>query len=236
MYFRWKDRRIVVKIAVWSANEGEASQFLQTLADAVHERVELGELEGSQREKAVGIRRNAEPIEVDESERRFSLFFCHPEGDIGEFEGHPVDYKLVAPDGPVEGNRAYDETVEGISGVIFIAEGSAESVGRNETALRALAARTFRDAGEDSEVSLEDVGLLFGTDDAPGLRILLPPDGSKEADPEAFRGQLALPDVVEVEESRPWQANFAWRAFVRMAEQIRPRLRRAAERGAFPTS
>jgi hypothetical protein len=234
MYFRWKDRRIVTKVAVWAAREGGASQFLYTLADAVGARVASGELEEPDTGNAVGIPRNDEPIEIDESDRRFGMYFCRPTGDAAQFAGHPVDYKLLAPTAPVEGNRAFRTTVEGASAMLFLASSGAEDA--NADALSVLADRVLDDAklsaSDDTLASKLDTA--FGGEDRPLLRVLLPPQGSDAPDPEAFRRRHHLPDRVTVESTRPWNADDAWHQFLALADSLEPAFERALRDGRIP--
>jgi hypothetical protein len=234
MYFRWKDRRIVTKIAVWASREGGAAQFLYTLADAVGERVASEELEEPNTGHAVGLPRNDEPIEVDESDRRFAMYFCRPTGDAAEFDGHPVDYKLLAPEAPVEGNRAFRTTVEGVSGILFIA--SSGSKDANAGALRVLADRILelRDLSAPDDALESKLEVAFGRDEGPLLRVLLPPHGSDDPEPEAFRQRHHLPDRVVVESTRPWNADDAWHQFLALAESLEPAFERALEDGRIP--
>ena len=219
MYFRWKDNRIVVKIAVWAANEGRASQYLYTLADAVRALIQSGEIDESPEQGTVGIQRNDEPVSVEESDRRFVLYFCHPPGGEGQFEGTPVDFKLMAPTAPVEGNRAFSTVLDDASGVLFLADGSSDD-GVNAPALEALF-----DGLSEKEYGGE----------GPKLRVVLPPEGSARPEEEAFREGHGLEADVDVEVARPWNAEDAWETFVGLAASLKPKIRRAAEQGLIPT-
>lgn len=217
MYFSWKNRRIVTKLAVWAAREGEASQFVYTLADAVTERVGSGQLQGPDTWGSVGLRRNAEPVEIDESDRRQWVYVCHPADDRGTFAGHPVDYKLVAPGAPVEGNRAFPDSVDQADGLLYIAASGQDADTLNEQALSALA----------------DMADPRDADRAP-LHALLPPKGSHQPDPEGFRRRHDLPDRTTIRPAEHWNGDVAWNAFLDMADDLRPRLERALEEGRLP--
>ncbi len=219
MYFRWKNRRIVAKIAVWGAREGAASQFLYTLADAVGERVAAGELEGARDPGAVGIPRNDDPLEVDEQDRRFTMYLCHPSSNsCGEFADHPVDYKLLAPSAPVRANRAFRTALEGASAVLFLA---ADSPDPDETALRALRNRL-------SEIDHR------GPHDNPHLRVLLPIRGADSPEPATFRRHHDFADHATITPARPWNADDAWRQFLALADSLRPAFAHALEVGRIP--
>jgi len=216
MYYRWKDRRIVVKVAVWGAEEGTAAPFVHTLADAVAERVDAGELETPETEGAVGLPHNSQAVTVDETDRKFTMFLCHPSGEAGHFADTPVDYKLVAPEAPVSGNRAFESALRGASGLVLLASGDE---GADFAALKAAAER-FGDPDEG------DPGCV--------LRVLLAPSGSDKPDPEAFERTHDLPAETVVSAARPWNADDAWREVLGLTDQIRPLLERASRDGALP--
>ncbi|MFB6351246.1 MAG: hypothetical protein ABEN55_08595 [Bradymonadaceae bacterium] len=228
MYYSWKKNRIITKLAVWATREGEASQFIYTLADAVTERVANGELEGPDEWESVGIRRNAEPVEIDEEDRRLWMYFCHPAGETGEFEGHPVDYKLLAPGAPVEGNRAYRSSVRDADGILWLAASGEDADAQNGRALTALA--KFADP-EDVDAPPE---AAFADPQAPPFHILLPPAGTDRPDPEVFRRRHNIPDRVRVRPAEPWKGDVAWREFLKLADALRPRLERAADDDRIP--
>lgn len=216
MYYRWKDRRIVVKIAVWGATEGTAAPFVHTLADAVADRVDDGELETPDAEGAVGLPHNSEAVTVDEADRKFTMFLCHPSEPAGRFAETPVDYKFVAPEAPVSGNRAYKSALRGATGLVLLASGDEAA---DAAALEAVAER-FE--------SLEE------GDAGCALRVLLAPRGSETPDPEAFENTHDLPAETVVSAARTWGADDAWGEFLGLTDQIRPLLERASREGALP--
>jgi len=220
MYFSWQKRRIITELAVWAARQGEASQFVYTLADAVTERVGAGELDAPGEPTGIGIRRNADPVEIDEEDRRLRMYFCHPTGDTGTFAGHPVDYKLLAPGAPVEGNRAFRSSVQDADGILLIAAGGDDADPRNADAVEALA--RFADLGD--------------RDPPVPLHILLPPAGTDRLDPDAFRRRHELPDAATVRTAEPWRGDAAWSEFLELADATHPRLRAAADEGRLPNS
>jgi len=215
VYYRWKSRRIVAKIAVWGAEEGTAPPFVHTLADAVTERVDAGELEPPAEEGAVGLPRNGEALSVDEQDRRFTMFLGHPSGATGVFRETPVDYKLVAPEAPVEGNRAFDSALHEASGLLFLASGQPASDAR----------------------ALEAVETRLPSDRSPAelaVRVLLAPRGSETPDPADFRRTHDLPDGTPVAVARPWNADDVWETFVALTRQLQPLLEEACEKGTLP--
>lgn len=215
MYFRWKDRRIVIKVAVWGAEEGLAAPFLHTLADAVAERVDNGSLDAPESEGAVGLSRNGEALSVDEEDRKFTLFLCHPSAATGTFRETPVDYKLVAPEAPVAENRAFDSVLRDASGVLFLPTGEPTA---DAAALEALS--------EGLASAQNAVGCL--------VRVLLSPRGTEVPDPEEFRHRHDLPEGSEIELARTWTAGDAWSAFVDLTHQVRPLLERASDEQILP--
>lgn len=221
MYFRWKDRRLVVEMAAWGAEEGVAPQVLHTLADATKGMIEQGDAEGPEDpEPAVGIPRNAEPVRVDEDDRRMTLYFWHPEGEAGYFDGIPIDYKLTAPEAPFEGNRAFRGAVQGASGILLF--GSDDS-GRDRRAFEGLARAVE--------------GLEGSRDEAPSLTLhyVVPPESPRA---ETSNRRVDVPDLLPeptVDVARPWDADDVWEAWYALAVELRPQLERAREAGRIPT-
>ena len=234
MYYRWKDERIVVKIAVWGAEQGTASQFLHTLSDEVLERADAGEFPEPDPERAVGLRRNARPRDVDEEDRTFSVYVLHPPGESGEFEGTPVDFKFVAPVAPVEGNRAFTTAVSSATAAVFLADGGPDAASVNRPALRALVDRVAEAHGVAADGETPLVETLFGPDGPLDLRLLAAPTSSHRPDPDALRASLALPDDVDIRPTRPWNGPEALEEAMALAEDLMGRVRQARKDGVLP--
>lgn len=222
MYFRWKDRRLVVEMAAWGAEEGVAAQVLHTLADATKGMIDRGEAEEpADADPAVGIPRNDEPVRVDEEDRQMTLYFWHPEGEIGYFDDVPVDYKLTGPEAPVDGNRAFRLAVEGASGVLLVGSDEPE---RDRRAFEGL--ERALEAGE-APVS-----------DSPGgpfeLHYVVPPASPLAgATTPSFDMPAGLPEP-QLAVARPWDAEDVWDVWCELAGRIEPRLERAKEQGRIP--
>ncbi len=227
MYFRWKDRRIVVKFAFWGAVQGIAESMVAGLAQHVRKLVDQGEASPPHDEQTVGLARNADPVDIDEPDRDFSLYFCHPPGEIGTFDGLPVDYKCFAPRAPVEGNRAFREALEDASGVLLLADGNPETQSHNRTALQGFRRYASELASEDSHrASLGEEG-----DRVVSVALRQRHEG---IEPETCREHLALPDSIPVTPYAPDEPASIYEAFRTLARQIRPRLREARQQGRIP--
>ena len=235
MFFVWSQKRINVKLAWWGAADSGKTHAIHALAAEMSRRSDQADVPERTSRKTLGMRRNAQPVEVDEPDTRFTTYFCHPPGDIGEFSGYPVHYQCKTPEQPLEENLALEKVLDGISGVVFVADATRERQRANEEALRELvgrlASRYEFDAGSTSAL----VEQLFG-DEGP-LRLVLQVnkvdlDGAATGD-EVRRG-LMLPSWVEVAETVATDGEGVWETFGAMCEALRPLLQQAQERGRIP--
>jgi hypothetical protein len=236
MYYRWKDGRIIVKTTLWGAMEGDARQTLQHLAADVRSRTSGGETSQPETDGSVGITRNGPVQQVDEPDRKFSLFFCHLPGVRGEFRDHPVDYKCVAPHAPVQGNRAFDTALESTDGILMVVRPDDEGLDQARHAADDLVDRlgerhTLADASADRA---DDLAALFGPDGPLSLVVLmLGADASAAAS--SVRESLGLPASVELVAQDPAEPlDSASRAFEALVDGLVPHIKRAAERGRLP--
>lgn len=253
MHYRWKDGRIVLKIAIWGAMEGDARDILDRIAGRMRHLAATGEADSPMRGRAAGLQRNGDVTRVDEEDRRMSIFMAHPPADTegsggpdpSNFDGHPVDYKCLAPHAPVEGNRAFDSAVRGADGVLLVVDARREKLDFARAAvdamLRRMAARP--DAADLIEES-EDAGeagleTFFGPDGAYGLVTYVMRGAESDAtdvmNGEELREALDLPANCPILEADPAAPNdSALEAFLALAASLRPILERAEARNRIP--
>ena len=108
-----------------------------------------------------------------------------------------------------------------------IAASGGEAELDNTQALAALAEMAGR--GDDATL-----GAAFGNAEDPPLHVLLPPTGTHQPDPEAFRRRHDLPDRAVVRSVESWKGDVAWEEFLDLADAVRPGLERAIEAGRIP--
>ncbi|QDG51903.1 hypothetical protein FIV42_14490 [Persicimonas caeni] len=236
MFFVWSQKRINVKLAFWGPVDSGKTTVVHALAAQVAQRVDDVDVPERDTRQAVGMRRNALPVEVDEPDTRFTTYFCHPPGEIGEFSGYPVHYQCKTPEQPLEGNLALEKVLDGISAVIFVADAARERQGANEEALRDLVARLSQryqvDAGSTSAL----VEQLFGADGPLRLVLLANKvDLDSAVSGEDVRRGLMLPSWVEVVESVATGERGVFEAFTAAAQAMRPLLEQAQQRGRIPS-
>jgi signal recognition particle receptor subunit beta len=238
MFFVWSQKRINVKLAYWGATDSGKTTAVHALAAEISERSpeEVGAV------KAVGMRRNAQPVEVDEPDTRFTTYFCHPPGDIGEYSGYPVHYQCKTVEQPLEGNLGVEKVLDGISGVVFVADASRQRQSANEEALRDLIVRLSRRFDLEAGATSSLVEQLFG-DDGP-LRLVLQVnkvdlDDAITVEPltaDQVRRGLMLPSWVESIETVATDSDGdgVYEAFEAMGKELRPLLEQAQQRGRIP--
>jgi hypothetical protein len=229
MYFRWKDRRIVVKLAVWCALEGMAESVVEGLSQHVRGLVDAGEASPPHDEQTVGLARNADPVRIDEPDRQFSLYFCDPPGELGRIEGTPIDYKCFVPRAPVEGNSAFEEALEDASGVLFWTSGGDEARSHNRTALRGLQVHLDEQTGTSTSWRRR-----IGDDGDLAMRVAWHRRNGA-CDPGDVRDDLELPDSVPVEAHRLDHPPSVYEAFEALARQVRPQIELARQEGRLPS-
>ena len=236
MYFRWRDERIIVKTTIWGTMEGDGRQSLQHLAAAVRARASAHETPQPDAGPSTGITRNGAVQQVDEPDRKFSLFFCHLPGDRGAFRDHPVDYKCVAPHAPVRGNRAFDTALESTDGVLMILRGGADGIEKARHAADDLVRRLAERHSLSTDGSrASDMEALFGPGGPVALTILLIDADSTHHDVPSLQDALALPDSVDIVKQDPAEPlASAARAFGALTDALQPRLGQAADAGRLP--
>ncbi|MFP4598783.1 MAG: hypothetical protein ACOC9J_00315 [Persicimonas sp.] len=237
MFFVWSQKRINVKIAFWGPPDSGKTTTIHALAGQIAARAEATDVAERPERAELGMRRNAQPVEVDEPDTRFTTYFCHPPGKVGEFAGYPVHYQYKTPEQPLEGNLALDKVLDGISAVVLVADAATERQRDNEAALRDLVDRLAERFNITPGTMSARLDQLFG-DDGP-LRLVL--QVNKREVPDAASGDevrrgLMLPEWVEVVETSAIEAEGVWETFEMAGEAIRPLLEAAKERGRIPTS
>jgi signal recognition particle receptor subunit beta len=235
MFFVWSQKRINVKLAYWGPADSGKTTAVHALAGEVARRVDSADIPERASRQALGMRRNAQPVEIDESEVRFTTYFCHPPGAIGEFSGYPVHYQCKTVEQPLEGNLAVEKVLDGISGVVFVADASRERQAANEDALRDLVVRLSRRYEVEAGATSSLVEQLFG-DDGP-LRLVLQvnkSDVDAAIGAEQVRRGLMLPQWVEVVDSVATEGEGVYEAFEAMGDKLRPLLEQAQQRGRIP--
>jgi hypothetical protein len=232
MFFVWRHERINVKWAWWGAADSGKTTALHALAAEFQERTDGPE--GS--EGVVGMARNDVPVEVDEPAVRFSTYFCHPPGQLGEFGGWPVHYQIKTPEQPLEDNRALEKVLDGISLVILCVDAARERQGANDEALRDLVARLAAREGLESGAHRANFEDLFG----PGgpYRLVMQfnkADLDDAVDVAAARRALFLPDYVPSVNTVATDGRGVWELFETACRELRPLLEAARERGRIPS-
>ncbi|MGM0556693.1 MAG: GTPase domain-containing protein [Myxococcota bacterium] len=231
MFFVWRHKRINVKWAWWGAPDSGKTTALHALAAEIDERVEAPEEPAA----AVGMRRNDVPVEVDDPDVRFSTYFCHPPGDLGAFGGFPVHYQIKTPEQPLEGNRALDKVLDGISVIILCVDATRERQEANDAALRDLVKRLA--AREELELGAHRANLegLFGAGGAYRLVVQFNKvDRDDAVAQDAAKKALFLPDSVPTVETVASEPRGIWQLFETACEQTRPLIEAAQERGRIP--
>lgn len=236
MFFVWSQKRINVKLAYWGPTDSGKTTVVHALADEISERADVRDVPERDGRQAVGMRRNALPVEVDEPDTRFTTYFCHPPGDIGEFAGYPVHYQCKTAEQPLEGNVALEKVLDGVSAVIFVADAARERQAANEDALRDLVTRLSKRYDVDAGSTTALVDQLFGEQGA--LRLVLQvnkTDVHAAVSGEDVRRGLMLPSWVEVVESVAADGQGVFAAFEAAAQAVRPLLEAAQQRGRIPS-
>ncbi len=234
MFFVWSQKRVNVKLAWWGPTDSGKTASIHALAAQMRQRTDGEEPERASRAQ-LGMRRNADPVEVDEPDTRFTTYFCHPPGEIGEFSGYPVHYQCKTPEQPLEGNLALDKVLDGISGVVFVADAARSRQAANEQSLRDLVARLAARFEVEAGATSALVDQLFG-EDGP-LRLVLQVNKTDVDDAvgaQDVRRALMLPSWVEVVESVATAGDGVYEAFEAMGKALTPLLDAAQERGRIP--
>lgn len=231
MFFVWKHKRINVKWAWWGAPDSGKTTGLHALAAAIDARTD----DPVEPAGAVGMTRNDVPVEVDEPDVRFSTYFCHPPGDIGAFDGHPVHYQIKTPERPLEGNRALDKVLDGISLVILCVDASLERQDANDAALRDLVRRLAGREGLELGGHRANIEGLFGAGGAYRMVVQFNKIDVEDAvGLDAARKALLLPDFIPAVETVATEADGVWPLFQTACAQTRPLLEAAQGRGRIP--
>jgi signal recognition particle receptor subunit beta len=231
MFFVWRHKRINVKWVWWGAPDSGKTTALHALSAEIAERVEAPEKPAS----TVGMTRNDVPVEVDEPDVRFSTYFCHPPGGLGEFDGYPVHYQIKTPEQPWAQNQALEKVLDGVSLVIFCVDAARERQNANDEALRDLVRRLAAREGLDLGAHRANLEGLFGPDGA--YRMVLQfnkVDRDDAVGLDAARKALLLPDFVPAVETVATEPEGAWPLFEAACEQTRPLIQAAQERGRIP--
>jgi signal recognition particle receptor subunit beta len=236
MFFVWSQKRINVKLAYWGSTNVGKTTAVHALAGQISQRAPeeaaRAEADGI---GAVGMRRNVQPVEIDEPEVRFTTYFCHPPAEIGEFSGYPLHYQCKTAEQPLEGNDALEKVLDGICGVVLVADASPERQPANEEALRDLVARLSSRHDVTASATTSLVEQLFGTDGP--LRLVLQVnkiDLDAAIDAGAVRRGLMLPDWVQVVATVATDGEGVYEAFEAIGEELRPLLEEAQDRGRIP--
>lgn len=235
MFFVWSQRRINVKLAWWGPTDSGKTTAVHALAAEISHRTDetaVPERDGRIRS---GMLRNATPVEIDEPDTRFTTYFCHPPGDIGEFDGHPVHYQCKTPEQPLEGNLAVEKVLDGISGVVFVADAARPRQADNDAALHDLVDRLAARHDIPGGTTSARIAQLFGADGPLRLVLQVNRVDVDDAVPgDEVRRGLMLPDTVPVIETVATEARGVWAVFETMGEALRPLLHAAQQKGRIP--